>query len=219
MKAKLDARTIFDALAARFGDAVHTFTDVSSPEPGSKAQGGVKDAFCLVKPESLVAVMAHLRDAPTLRFDFLQCISAVDWIKAGTIQLVYHLYSYDHRHTFVVKAETPRDAAVIPSVVSLWPTADWQEREQYDLYGVQFSGHPDLRRLLMPDDWPGHPMRKDNKEAAEYRGMATVRYSPLDLLLAYDKAHPGTEGQRPTAPVKPAPAAPTPAAPAPKAGT
>ncbi len=208
MGAKLESRAIFDALTGRFnkdgGDAVHTFTDVTpKPEPGSKAQGGVKDAFCFVKPEALVAVMTHLRDDPAFRFDFLQCLTAVDWLKAGTLQVVYHLYSYDLRHTFIVKAETPRDTAVIPSVCGVWPTADWHEREQYDLFGVQFSGHPDLRRLLMPDDWPGHPMRKDNKEAAEYRGMPTVRYSPLDLLLAYDKAHPGTEGQRPIAPPKP----------------
>ena len=201
---KLDSKTIFDALAAKFGDAVHTFTPVSSPEPGSKAQGGVKDEFCQVKPEKLVEVATFLRDDASMRFDFLQCISAVDWIKEGSIQVVYHLYSYPLRHSFVIKATTPRDAALVPSVVGVWPTADWMEREQYDLFGVAFTGHPDLRRLLMPDDWPGHPMRKDNKEAAEYRGMPTVRYSPLDLLLAYDKAHPQTEGQRPIMPQKPA---------------
>lgn len=184
----MDAKSIFDRLAQKFGDAVYEFTP---------AEGGVRDAFCKVKPERWRDVALFLRDDPELRMDFLQCVTSVDWIKQNVLQTVYHLYSYEKRHDFVVKIDAPRDNPVVPSVVSVWPTADWQEREQYDLLGVLFQGHPDLRRLLMPDDWDGHPMRKDYKEAAEYRGMPTTRYSVLDLLAGYDKANPQPEGLRP----------------------
>ncbi len=183
----MEAKAIFERLAGKFGEAVFDYTEGN----------GVKDPFCKVKPDKLVEVGTFLRDDPDLRFDFLQCVTAVDWIKQEKIEVVYHLYSYKHRHSFVVKVELPRNEPVVPSVVSVWSTADWQEREQFDLFGVQFPGHPDLKRLLMPDDWDGHPMRKDFKESDEYRGMPTTRYSPLELLAAYDKAHPQKEGERP----------------------
>ena len=96
--------------------------------------------------------------------------------------MVYHLYSYPLRHEAVLKVSVPRDRPRLPSAADLWHNANWLEREQYDLLGVVFDGHPDLRRLLLPDDWVGHPMRKDYQEAAEYRGMPTTRPSPMDLL-------------------------------------
>ena len=197
------AKEIFDALVVRFGDVVRDFSDasVTTGQPDAAPAKGevVRDAFCKVKAASWVEVATFLRDDPTLAFDFLQNLTAVDWIKQDLMQTVYHFYSYTHRHSFVVKIDVPRADSVIPSVVSLWPTANWLEREQYDLLGVRYSGHPDLRRLLLPDDWVGHPMRKDYTEAAQYRGMPTNRYSPLDLLLAYDKEHPQKEGERPGA--------------------
>ncbi len=180
----MESKSIYQKLAQRFGDSVSEYTEA-------------KDPFCKVRPASIRDVSLYCRDDAELRFDFLQCMTAVDWIKQSILQVVYHLYSYDKRHSFVLKVDAPRDNAIVPSVVSVWATADWQEREQFDLLGVQFEGHPDLRRLLMPDDWDGHPMRKDFKEAAEYRGMPTTRYSPLELLAAYDKANPQVEGQRP----------------------
>jgi NADH-quinone oxidoreductase subunit C len=137
----------------------------------------------------LPALMTVLRDDPALRFDFLQNLTAVDWIKRDTIEVVYHLFSYPHRHAIAVKVDLPRAAPRVPSVASVWPTADWMEREQFDLLGVVFLNHPDLRRLLMPDDWVGHPMRKDYHEPRSYRGMPTSRPSPLDLLSGYDRAH------------------------------
>jgi NADH-quinone oxidoreductase subunit C len=75
-------------------------------------------------------------------------------------------------------------------VAGVWKAADWNEREQFDLFGVEFIGHPDLRRIMLPDDWPGHPMRKDYKEAEAYRGMPTTRPNTLELLPIYDKAPP-----------------------------
>lgn len=177
----MDAQSVFNRLSSLAGDAVSDFT---------AADKGIKDSFCKVKPDRWHDVAAILRDDAELKFDFLQCITAVDWPKKNIIEMVYHLYSYPLRHSFVVKAELPRDNPVIPSVVDLWGAADWNEREQFDLYGVGFSGHPDLRRILMPDDWPGYPMRKDYKEAADYRGMSTTRPNPLNLLVLYDKAPP-----------------------------
>jgi NADH-quinone oxidoreductase subunit C len=192
-------KDVYAALQGRFGDAVYDYA-----EGGDAKTGVTRDGTCKVKAAELVAVMTTLRDDPALRFDFLQCVTAVDWHKQNVMQVVYHLYSYDHRHTFVVKVDLPREDPVVASMVPLWPTADWLEREQFDLYGVMFRGHPDLRRLLMPDDWEGWPMRKDYKEAGDYRGIPTTRYSPLELLVAYDKANPQVEGQRPGGVVPPA---------------
>jgi NADH-quinone oxidoreductase subunit C len=174
---KLGPQAIFELLQARHGDLVSDFTTT-----------GTKDPYCKVKPPEWATVARTLKTDPALRFDFLQCVSAVDWIKQSIIQVVYHLYSYPHRHSFVVKADLPRDNPTIPSVAALWVTADWQEREQYDLLGVLFDGHPELKRILMPDDWVGHPMRKDYKEAPRYREMPTTRPATMDLLKIYDQA-------------------------------
>lgn len=176
----MDAQEIFALLSARFGAAAQAVTPAVD-------RNGPRDVFITVAAAALPDVMRVLRDEPGLRFDFLQNLTAVDWPRQDQMQVVYHLHSYPHRHELVVKVEAPRARPRVPSVAALWPNAEWLEREQYDLLGVVFDGHPDLRRLLMPDDWVGHPMRKDYREPAEYRGMPTTRPSPLDLLLAYDK--------------------------------
>lgn len=180
----MDSRAIFDLVAARFGEAVFEFTDAVD----TSAKEGPRDPFFKVRPEAARAVLAFLRDEPALRFDFLQNLTAVDWAGQQRLQVVYHLFSYPHRHEAVVKLDLPREAPRAASVAGLWKNADWLEREQFDLLGVVFEGHPDLRRLLMPDDWVGHPMRKDYREPREYRGMPTSRPSPLELLLSYDKS-------------------------------
>ena len=106
-------------------------------------------------------------------------MSGVDYLKDNKIQVVLHLYSYTHRHQIVAKVDVPRDNPTMPSVEGLWKAANWQEREIYDLLGVVFTGHPDLRRLLMPEDWIGHPLRKDFVEPEEYHGISTRRESLL----------------------------------------
>ena len=120
-------------------------------------------------------------------FDFLQNLTAVDWIKEERIELVYHLWSYARRQERVVKIDLPRGEPTVASVADVWRAANWYEREQYDLLGVRFAGHPDLRRILMPEDWPGHPMRKDYVEAPSYNGMPTTRANTLELLPIWDK--------------------------------
>jgi NADH-quinone oxidoreductase subunit C len=177
----MEAQAIYERLSSLVGDAVSDFT------PTDK---GIKDAFCKVKADRWLEVAKALRDDVELGFDFLQCVTAVDWPKRDVIEVVYHLYSYPKRHAFVVKADLPRTQPLIPSVAGLWIAAEWNEREQFDLLGVGFTGHPDLRRVLMPDDWVGYPMRKDYKESPAYRGMSTTRPSPLNLLVIYDKAPP-----------------------------
>ncbi len=173
----MEPKSIFDHLAAKLGDAVHSFTT-----------DGTKDPYFKVVPEKILDVAKVLRDDPELRFDFLHNVTAVDWLKQNRIDVVYHLWSYPKKHGIVMKAELPRDKPRVPSVVSIWNAADWNEREQFDLFGVEFTGHPDLRRIMLPDDWPGHPMRKDYKEAESYRGMSTTRPNTLELLPMYDKA-------------------------------
>jgi NADH-quinone oxidoreductase subunit C len=100
-----------------------------------------------------------LRDNPDLQFDYLFCLTCVDWLKHLT--MVYHLTSTRYRHNLVIKANLNRDAPVIETVADVWRTADFHEREVYEMFGVQFTNHPDLRKLILPDDWEGYPMRKD----------------------------------------------------------
>ena len=173
----MEAHAIFERATGRFAAAVHSF---------QPASGGVRDPFFKVDAATLPEMMRWLRDDPELRFDFLQNLTAVDWPRESLLQSVYHLHSYPHRHELCVKVDLPRADPRVPSVAALWKNAEWLEREQYDLLGVLYDGHPDLRRLLMPDDWVGHPMRKDYREPSEYRGMPTTRVSPLTLLKSYD---------------------------------
>lgn len=193
----MSPEAIFQCAGAQVGgDALFDFHEAAGPE----AKEGPRDAYFRVRPECLVAVMAVLRDHADLQFDFLQNLTAVDWLKRDVMEIVYHLFSYGRRHEACVKVEVPRARPRVPSVAALWPTANWLEREQFDLLGVVFEGHPDLRRLLMPDDWVGHPMRKDFREPKWYRGMPTSRPSPMDLIAAHDRAQvrarsdPGTDG-------------------------
>ncbi len=137
------------------------------------------DPFVLVKPDSIVEVCRFLHGDPALAFDCLTNMSGVDFLKEDYIQVVLHLHSYTHRHAIVIKANVPREEPSMPSVETVWKAATWLEREIYDLLGVVFTGHSDLRRLLMPEDWVGHPLRKDFVEPEEYHGISTRRESLL----------------------------------------
>jgi NADH-quinone oxidoreductase subunit C len=163
----MDAAAICERIQARFGDRVKS------------VELGAKDPFVVVDGEVIVDICRFLHDEPELRFDALSNQSGVDYKDQGWIEVVYHLFSYPHRHKIVLKVRTPRDNAVVPTVESVWKAANWLEREIYDLLGVTFSGHTDLRRLLMPEDWVGYPLRKDFVEPAEYHGISTRRESLL----------------------------------------
>ncbi len=158
---------VYERLKARFGERVIS-VDLDA-----------KDPWILVEPAAIAEVGAYLRDDPELRCEALSNQSGVDYKTQGWIEIVYHLYSYTHRHYVILKVHTPRDAAEVPSVEGVWKAANWLEREIYDLLGVTFTGHSDLRRLLMPEDWIGHPLRKDFVEPEEYHGISTRRESLL----------------------------------------
>ena len=165
---RLNANEIHARLRARFGDAI-----------GDLA-GARRDNFCAsVTPAAIADVCRFTKDDPELAFDCLSNLSGVDYPKRGVIEIVYNLYSYRHRHLFALKVGAPRDNPVVPTVSGIWQHADWQERETFDLLGVTFTDHPDLRRILMPEDWPGHPLRKDFVEPEEYHGISTSRESLL----------------------------------------
>lgn len=133
----------------------------------------VSEPWAQVTPEKIIEISKFLRDEPSLRFDFLRSLAAVDYKEE--FELVYLLFSYAHRHEFKIKVRLPRNLPALPTVEGVWPAANWHEREAYDLMGITFDGHPDLRRILLPDDWEGHPLRKDYKEGEEYHGVSTRR--------------------------------------------
>ena len=114
--------------------------------------------------QDLLRVGRFLRDEPDLAFDFLSDVTGVDRMmlpeSSPRFEVVYHVYSLQYRRRLRLKVRVGNGQAV-PTVTELWPTANWHEREVYDLFGVPFEGHPDLRRILTPDDWEGHPLRKD----------------------------------------------------------
>nr|WP_246378210.1 NADH-quinone oxidoreductase subunit C [Nocardioides ginsengisegetis] len=116
-----------------------------------------------VRREDLPAVVRHLRDDPALRFELLSGVSGVHYPDDAGHELhaVYHLLSMTHNRRIRLEVSAPDADPHIPSVVATYPTADWHERETFDMFGIVFDGHPALTRILMPDDWPGHPQRKD----------------------------------------------------------
>jgi NADH/F420H2 dehydrogenase subunit C len=114
-----------------------------------------------VPASRLLEVARVLRDDAPFHLDYCSFVSAVDWPEQGSLEVVYHLFSMAARHELLIKVKVPRDDARLPSVTGLWNAANWHERETYDLFGIAFEGHPDLRRIMMTEDWQGHPLRKD----------------------------------------------------------
>ena len=141
-----------------------------------------KDPWFQVDPWQIEPICEYLRDTKGLEFDWLECLTGVDYPDDKKIVVVYHLYSYVRKHRVVLKAYLDREDPAMPTLVNVWSAANWQERECFDLLGVLFEGHPDLRRLLLPDDWEGYPLRKDYEEADEYHGIPTIRPNPVELF-------------------------------------
>ena len=123
-----------------------------------------------VSPNNWIEVSMLLKNESDLDFDYLMCISSYDKGDNKTYGVAYNLFSTTKNHYLEVRVEV-EDGISIPSVVSLWQTANWHEREAYDMMGIQFEGHPDLKRILLSDDWEGHPLRKNFKEPDYYHGM------------------------------------------------
>jgi NADH-quinone oxidoreductase subunit C len=153
-------------LSEKFGSDV--IVDVQS--------GGLQPAL-IIKPELIVAVCEELRDNKNTWFDFLSCLTGVDHgVDSNKFSVVYHLASIPYKHQLVLKVvlDHDRNSETMPTfntVSGIWKTAEWHEREAFDLLGIQFEGHPDLRRILLPNDWEGNPLRKDYVAADEYKGI------------------------------------------------
>lgn len=157
-------------LQEKFGaDVVGPLVEAASP-------------FVVVKTERIAEVAAFCKADPALVLDNLLCLSAVDLPKEKDqprMEVVYHLFSYTHFHRFALKVHVPREGARVPTVEATWGVANWHEREAYDLFGIVFEGHSDLRRILLPDDWQGHPLRKDWTDPEFYNGM---RVKPTEQM-------------------------------------
>jgi len=144
----------------------------------------------LVDCEHAVAVARYLKDDPTCRMDFCSCVTGVDYLAKGYIEVVYHLYSVTLKQgPLVLKVRAPRDLdkCHVPSLTPVWRGCEFQEREAFDLYGIKFDGHPDLRRILMWPEFTDHPMRKDYVPPADYEWEPT----PHDDVLKRAKADGG----------------------------
>ncbi len=155
---------IIDVLRGQFSELSFELLENSTP-------GGI-----IIPLNGMVDVMQFLHSDERCYFDMLSCVTGVDnGPEENSMELVYNLYSIPYDIHLAIKVIVPRQKPMVESLVAIWKTADWQEREVYDMYGIDFLGHPDLRRILMPADWEGFPLRKDYKEQKYYRGME-VKY-------------------------------------------
>jgi len=149
---------IFNILKMKFGDSVLE-PKLDAVQPWITIATGKTKDICL-----------FLRDDSEMQFDYLSCLSGVDYSN-GTLGIVYHLSSMVLKHKIILKTFCMKENPHVQSVSEVWGTANWHEREVFDLFGIVIDGHPDLRRILLPDDWEGNPLRKDYKVQEFYHGM------------------------------------------------
>ena len=162
----MDAPAIIDALGSLVAGATY------------EAAPSVDFATIYVPADRLVATCVALRETPSLRFNVLVEVTAADYLPRNPrFEVVYHLLSVPNRQRLRLKVRADETLAV-PTVQSIWPSAGWLEREVWDMFGIVFDGHPDLRRLLMPEDWEGHPQRKDYPVQIR---KATQTYEPMEI--------------------------------------
>jgi len=167
----MEAKEIYQRLERRFDGRVGGFKD------------DVSDPCLHVEAQAIVDVCRFLRDDPDLQFEVLSDLTGLDLPKENKLEVVYHLYSYSRRHPIVLKVDLPREEPRVSTMEGVWKAANWMEREVFDLFGVFFEGHSDLRRIMLPEDWVGHPLRKDYVEQEEYDGISTQRAPLVEKLL------------------------------------
>ncbi|MBM2816955.1 MAG: dehydrogenase subunit [Ignavibacteria bacterium] len=154
----MNTQEIFEVLKEKFGD---TILEVTGEAPS--------DLSINVVTEKIADVCLFLRDTEIMNFDYLSCLSGMDY--KDSLGVVYHLYSTINHQTVVLKVKTNRENPSVPTVERIWKTANWHEREAYDMYGIQFAGHPNMIRILTCYDWEGWPLRKDYKTPEAYHGI------------------------------------------------
>ncbi|MEX0648991.1 MAG: NADH-quinone oxidoreductase subunit C [Balneolaceae bacterium] len=153
---------IFEYLQKEFGEETVEFY-----------KGDVGQPWLKLPAEYLKKMANFLRDNAELRFNTLMCLSGTHYPDKSELGVTYHLHSTLHGHTVAFKVATPADQPEIPSVESIWKTANWHEREAMDMFGILFKDHPNMKRILCPDDWQGYPLRKDYKPQEYYQSMPT----------------------------------------------
>lgn len=164
-----------------FEEIVELIKEKFGEESILSAHTDVMQPFVVVKTDLLFQICQELYTNSSTYFDYLSCLTGIDnGLKENTLEIIYHLFSIPFEHHFIIKVILPRNAKDEPipeveSISSIWQTANWHEREAYDLVGINFLNHPDLRRILLPADWEGHPLRKDYEEQEYYHGIQ-VKY-------------------------------------------
>ena len=177
-------------------DPVVTAMTALGAEPLPPTQDGLP-AFRVERAE-WPDVARVMKSDPSLAFDLLLDVAGVDFPKRQPrFDVVYHLWSLTHNRVVRVKVGVPEEDPVCPSVVALWPTADWHEREAFDMFGVKFAGHPDLRRILMPDDYPWHPLRKDFPVEGIDNAVSYVRAGGVLMTRELDVDRPAGQDRTP----------------------
>ncbi len=139
--------------------------------------------FVTIEPQHWLTVAQFIAGDPAIELSVLRCLTGVDYPERGQLAVVYDVASAHHKHEFCIKVFVRRDRPSIPSVAAVWRAADWHEREAYDLFGINFTGHPDMvrdgngehpRRILLPEDWVGFPLRKDYQFPREFNGISRL---------------------------------------------
>jgi len=185
-------------------DAATTISALNAAVPGADLQAGAAtDQPTLIVPrERFLEVCRALRDQPTLRVDILADVTAVDWWPAEPrFEVVYHVVSTALEHRLRLKVRLPGEDAHVSTAREVWASAGWLEREVWDLFGVVFDGHGDLRRLLMPEDWEGHPLRKDypvqiNMKPKVYAPLQMTEHEFHEKIVADRTVRGGTGEER-----------------------
>jgi len=145
------------------------------------------DPWIKIRPENFFKVAKFLKEDEDLLFTSLMCLSGVDYGADSDLGVVYNLHSMKKKHKIAIRVNVSRENPKVPSVETIWRTADWHERETYDLFGIEFEGHRDLRRILCPDDWEGYPLRKDYIVQEYYHGIRVPYQEDWEKYETFEK--------------------------------
>ena len=158
-------KDIFNILKKHFNDDIIELTETAS-----------SDSWITINHTNIKQICLFLRDEVGLEFDYFVMLTGMDYV--DKLGVVYHLLSLKHNHRLVLKTHLNRDKPNTFSVERVWKTANWHEREAFDMFGIRFEQHPDLDRILCPDDWNGYPLRKDYIAPSEYNGIDATYNNP-----------------------------------------